>query len=82
MLEYARPVVIFLVDVAQGITHRDMTLLQEIAQLGLPTIFGLNKSDLVDKSAIAVMVEGAQTYLDFAKHIPIIPVSALEGDGL
>ena len=52
MLEYTRPVVIFMVDCTQGITHRDMTLLHEITQLWLPMIFALNKSDLVDKKAI------------------------------
>ncbi len=82
MLEFTRPVVIFLVDCTQGITHRDMTLLQEIAQLGLPMIFALNKSDLVEKKAIDAMIKGAQTYLDFAKHIPIVPISALQGEGL
>lgn len=82
MLEFTRPVVIFLVDCTQGITHRDMTLLQEITQLGLPMIFALNKSDLVEKKAIDAMIKGAQTYLDFAKHIPIVPISALHGEGL
>ncbi|PZM86979.1 MAG: ribosome biogenesis GTPase Der [candidate division SR1 bacterium] len=82
MLEFTRPVVIFLVDCTQGITHRDMTLLQEITQLGLPMIFALNKSDLVEKKAIDAMIKGAQSYLDFAKHIPIVPISALHGEGL
>lgn len=82
MLEYARPVVLFMIDCTQGITHRDMTLLQEISQLGLPIIFCLNKSDLVKPEAIKAMIKGAQTYLDFAKHIPIVSISALHGDGL
>ena len=82
MLEYTRPVVIFMVDCTQGITHRDMTLLHEITQLWLPMIFALNKSDLVDKKAIDAMIKWAQSYLDFAKHIPIIPLSALNWDGL
>ena len=82
MLEFTRPVVIFLVDCTQGITHRDMTLLQEIVQLWLPTIFALNKSDLVEKKAIDAMIKGAQSYLDFAKHIPIVPISALHAEGI
>lgn len=82
MLEYVRPVVLFMIDCTQGITHRDMTLLQEIAGLGLPMIFCLNKSDLVKKEAIDSMIKWAQTYLDFAKHIPIVPISALHGEGL
>ena len=82
MLEFMRPIVIFMVDCTQGITHRDMTLLQEMTMLGLPMIFALNKADLVKKEAIDAMVKGAQSYLDFAKHIPIIPLSALNGDGI
>lgn len=82
MLEFTRPVVIFLVDCAQGITHRDMTLLQEIVQIWLPTIFALNKSDLVEKKAIDAMIKWAQSYLDFAKHIPIVPISALQAEGI
>ena len=61
MLEYVRPVVLFMIDCTQGITHRDMTLLQEIAGLGLPMIFCLNKSDLVKKEAIDSMINWAQT---------------------
>jgi len=80
MLQYTRPVVIFMVDCTQWITHRDMTLLQEITQLWLPMIFALNKSDLVEKKAIDAMIKWAQSYLDFAKHIPIVPLSALNWD--
>ena len=69
MLEFMRPIVIFMVDCTQGITHRDMTLLQEMTMLGLPMIFALNKADLVKKEAIDAMVKGAQSYLDFAKQI-------------
>jgi len=82
MLQFTRPVVIFMVDCTQWITHRDMTLLQEITQLGLPMIFALNKADLVEKKAINSMIKWAQTYLDFAKHIPIVPLSALKWDGI
>jgi predicted GTPase len=57
MLEYTRPVVIFMVDCTQGITHRDMTLLHEITQLGLPMIFALNKADLVEEKAIDAMIK-------------------------
>jgi hypothetical protein len=34
-----------------------MTLLQEITQLGLPMIFALKKSDLVEKKAIDAMIK-------------------------
>lgn len=76
MLEFVRPIVIFMVDCTQGITHRDMTLLQEVHQLALPMIFVLNKVDQVNPKAIDNMVKWAQTYLDFAKYLPIVPMVA------
>lgn len=82
MLEYTRPVVIFMVDCTQGITHRDMTLLQEIHRLSLPIIFALNKVDQVNPKGINAMIQNTQTYLEFAKYIPIVPMCALKGDGI
>ena len=82
MLEFVRPVVIFMVDCTQGITHRDMTLLQEIHSLALPIIFALNKVDLVNPKGIDAMLKNTQSYLEFAKYIPIVPMIATEGKGI
>ena len=76
MLEFVRPIVIFMVDCTQWITHRDMTLLQEIHQLALPMIFVLNKVDQVNPKAVDTMIKNTQTYLDFAKYLPIVPMIA------
>jgi len=76
MLEFLRPIVIFMVDCTQWITHRDMTLLQEIHQLALPMIFVLNKVDKVNPKIIDTMIKNTQTYLDFAKYLPIVPMIA------
>lgn len=76
MLEFVRPIVIFMVDCTQWITHRDLTLLQEVHQLALPMIFVLNKADQVNPKAIDSMVKNAQTYLEFAKYLPIVPMVA------
>ncbi len=80
MLEFVRPVVIFMVDCTQWITHRDMTLLQEVHQLALPMIFVLNKVDQVNPKAIDAMIKNTQTYLDFAKYLPIVPMIAIKGE--
>ncbi|MDD2537388.1 MAG: ribosome biogenesis GTPase Der [Candidatus Absconditabacteria bacterium] len=82
MLEYTRPIVVFMVDCTQGITHRDMTLLQEIHTLALPIIFALNKADLVNPKGLEAMLRNAQSYLEFAKYIPIVTMTALEGRGV
>lgn len=81
MLEYVRPVVIFVIDATLGISHRDMTLLEEINRLALPIIFALNKSDLLTKKEIEAIVKQTQRMMDFAKYIPIMPISALTGAG-
>lgn len=82
MLEYVRPIVVFMVDCTQGITHRDLTLLQEIHSLALPMIFVLNKVDLVSSKLINWMIANTQAHLDFAKYIPIIPMVAKDGSGI
>ena len=76
MLEYVRPVVVFLVDVTEWITHRDMTILEEIGNLALPTIFCLNKVDLIDFKKIKNEISKSLVSLDFAKYIPILPLVA------
>jgi GTPase len=81
MLEFIRPVVIFVIDATQGISHRDMTLLEEINRLALPIIFALNKSDLLSKKEMETIVKKTQRMMDFAKYIPILPISALSGAG-
>jgi len=82
MLEFVRPVVIFMVDCTQWITHRDMTLLQEVHQLALPMIFVLNKVDQVNPKAVDAMIKNTQTYLDFAKYLPIVPMIAIKWEGI
>jgi len=76
MLEYIRPVVVFLVDVTEWITHRDMTILEEIGNLALPTIFCLNKVDIIDYKKIKTEIAKSLVSLDFAKYIPILPLVA------
>ena len=82
MLEFVRPVVIFMEDCTQWITHRDMTLLQEVHQLALPMIFVLNKVDQVNPKAVDAMIKNTQTYLDFAKYLPIVPMIAIKWEGI
>lgn len=81
MLEYARPVVIFVIDATLGISHRDMTLFDEINRLALPIIFALNKTDLLDAKQIKGVQETTQRMMDFAKYIPMLPMSAKTGAG-
>jgi 50S ribosomal subunit-associated GTPase HflX len=53
-----------------------MTILEEIGNLALPTIFCLNKVDLIDFKKIKNEISKSLVSLDFAKYIPILPLIA------
>ncbi len=79
MLRYTRPLVLFLIDAEQGITHRDTTLLWDIIQMALPVIVVLNKIDLLSDSSQKERLQQIEVFLQFAKHIPICSMSAKNG---
>jgi len=76
MLKYKRPIILFLVDGIEGISHRDMTLIQEINNLALPMILCVNKVDLLDAKHQKLLVAKTKAMMDFAKYIHIFPISA------
>ncbi len=80
MLQYIRPIVIFMIDISAGISHRDLTLLAEIEHMGLPLIIGLNKIDLLEDKNRNTL-QSIKTHLKIAKYIPVVPISALQGEG-
>lgn len=78
MLEYVRPCIIFMIDWAEWVTHRDMTLLAEINTLALPIMVAVNKMDLLDSKQKKQIQLAVQANLDYAKYIPIVPIVAKE----
>jgi len=76
MLAYLRPVALFIIDAQEGITHRDMSLIQEINNIALPIIICLNKMDLLDKQEKKYIMKQTKAKLDFAPYIPIMPLVA------
>ena len=76
MLKYKRPIILFLVDGVEGLSHRDMTLIQEINNLALPMILCVNKVDLLDEKHQKLLVAKTKAMLDFAKYIQVFPISA------
>lgn len=76
MLKFIRPIVVFMADVTQWVTHRDMTILNNINNLALPIIFCLNKVDLIDSKKLEYNITQATKILDFAKYITILPLVA------
>ena len=82
MLEYVRPCIIFMIDWAEWVTHRDMTLLAEINNLALPIMVAVNKMDLLDSKQKKQIQLSVQANLDYAKYIPIVPIVAKEWKGV
>lgn len=81
MLKFIKPMVIFMIDATEGMTHRDMSLIQEINDIGLPIIIMLNKDDLLTSVQRKTSITKTQRLLDFAKYIPILPLTATSGEG-
>jgi len=77
MLKYIRPIIIFMIDATEGISHRDMTLIQEVNNLALPMIVCLNKTDLLNEKQAKFLEKQSKAILDFAKYMPIFQISAL-----
>jgi GTP-binding protein len=82
MLKYIRPIILFMVDGVEGISHRDMTLIQEINNQALPMILCVNKVDLLDAKHQKLLVAKTNAMMDFAKYIQVFPISAKTKKGI
>ena len=82
MLKFKRPIVLFLVDGVEGISHRDMTLIEEINNLALPMILCVNKIDLLDAKQQKMLIAKTAAVMDFAKYIQVFPISAKTKKGI
>ncbi len=81
MIKYVRPIVVYLLDMTQGLTHRDMTLIEEIHNKAVPFLIALNKTDTVEKEEYRKYVEDLAKRFNHMKYVPIVPISALNGKG-
>lgn len=82
MLKFVRPVIVYMVDATEGISHRDMTIFQEVQVQALPIMFCINKADIVDQKQLDRIESTVVANLDFAKYIPVLTMSAKTGKGL
>ena len=82
MIKYIRPMIVFMIDATEGISHRDLTIFQEIQVQALPIMFCINKSDLVSKKDLQSIENMVVAHLDFAKYIPVFTISAKTGQGI
>jgi len=79
MLKFIRPMVVFMVDGEVGMTHRDMSLIGEIINYSLPLIICLNKVDVLSSHVKKDRMKQLETFLNFAKYVPLLPISAKHG---
>jgi len=82
MLKFLRPIVVYLLDITEWLTHRDMTLLEEIHNKALPLLIAVNKTDTVDKKVYKEYIEKLSNRFQRARYIPILPLSGISWKGL
>ena len=70
MLQYVKPLVVYLVDGDVGMVHRDLSLLGEIVQFGLPVLVCCNKVDLLRSAITKKKIAQMAVFLQFAKYVP------------
>lgn len=75
-------VVILLSDATEGLAEQDARLLGIAAERGRAIVVGLNKVDLLTAEQKKKSISDAQDALHFARHAPIVPLSAKTGFGV
>lgn len=79
MIEFVKPMVVMMIDITESITHVDMKIIGDMIRFHVPILIVLNKVDLVDKKELEQKMALILKYLEMAKWIPIIPISAVNG---
>jgi GTPase len=77
-------IAVVLVDAGSVIDHQDKTILGLVSSDRIPAIVVANKIDLVRSSGggVAKRLEEIRAAIGFASYVPIVPLSALRGDGM
>lgn len=82
LIEFVKPIIIMMIDITESITHVDMKIIGDMIRHNVPIVLVLNKIDLVEKKELDQKMELILKYLEMAKWIPIIPISAQTGQGV
>ncbi|HVY46897.1 MAG TPA: ribosome biogenesis GTPase Der [Minicystis sp.] len=75
-------VVLLLCDAAEGVAEQDAKILGLAEDRGRALVLALNKTDLLDKKAVAKADEAARDKLSFTPWAPLVHVSAKSGRGV
>lgn len=82
MIEFVKPMVVMMIDITESITHMDLKIIGDMIRFNVPIILVLNKIDLVSVKELEQKMALILKYLEMAKWIPIIPISAKDGKGV
>lgn len=82
MIDFVKPTVIMMIDITESITHMDLKIIGDMIRFHVPIILVLNKVDLVEKKELEQKMALIVKFLEMAKWIPIIPISAQTGSGI
>jgi GTP-binding protein len=70
---------LFVLDASAGVTHQDQRLAERVDASGTAIVIVINKWDLLDTDARAVLRLQVARDLSFLSYAPILPISALSG---
>ncbi len=77
MVKHIRPVVVLIVDITEGMTHRDKSLLGEFINMGLPLVIAINKIDLVEPKSADRTIKQIRSGIG-VDRIPFVKISGKE----
>ncbi len=75
-------VVVLVVDAAAGVTAYDKKIIGMIQRSGKGCVIALNKWDLVPARDRRRVIDAAAEWFGFADYVPIVPASAVSGEGV
>lgn len=80
-MEQAR-IVVLMIDCSEGITEQDARLAGHVIEAGRGLVLALNKWDGLDENRRRTLLQDAGEQLQFARHAPVVTLSALHGSGI
>ncbi|HVX18080.1 MAG TPA: ribosome biogenesis GTPase Der [Acidimicrobiales bacterium] len=75
-------VALLLIDATEGVTHQDQRLAERVEGAGCPVIVVLNKWELLDAEARALVQADVERKLAFLGRAVVVKTSALSGKGV
>lgn len=82
MIEFVRPTVVMMIDITESITHMDLKIIGDMIRFHVPIIVVLNKIDLITEKEREQKMALILKFLEIAKWIPVVPISAATGAGI